>query len=207
MKHTLICTAMAAGCLQATLAGAAPQTINLITFGGDAVANAAVSIQVKGAPRTAPASASASADMGQRQRSFVPGLLVVQTGTSVNFPNFDTVRHHVYSFSPTKTFEIKLYAGTPAKPVVFDKAGTATLGCNIHDRMIAHIHVVDTPYFGVTDGMGRVTIDLPAGDHVARIECADIVGLAPAPGTMARVEATRTSQGSPSSDRVWGMNP
>ena len=96
-------------------------------------------------------------------------LLVVQTGTSVSFPNFDTVRHHVYSFSPTKTFEIKLYAGTPAKPVIFDKAGTATLGCNIHDRMIAHIHVVDTPYFGVTDGMGRVTIDLPAGDHVARI--------------------------------------
>ena len=167
MKHMLICAAVSAGCLQASLAGAAPQTINIITFGGDAVANAAVSVHVKGVSPTAPA--GASADMGQRQRSFVPGLLVVQTGTSVSFPNFDTVRHHVYSFSPTKTFEIKLYAGTPAKPVIFDKAGTATLGCNIHDRMIAHIHVVDTPYFGVTDGMGRVTIDLPAGDHVARI--------------------------------------
>ena len=70
MKHTLICTAMAAGCLQATQAGAAPQTINLITFGGDAVANAAVSIQVKGAPRTAPASARA----GNRQRSQMSSL-------------------------------------------------------------------------------------------------------------------------------------
>ena len=167
MSSTLIRAAMAACVMQGSLAWAAPQSIKVITFGGESVANAAVSVYVKGAPRTAPA--TASADMKQVQRSFVPSLLVVQTGTSVHFPNFDTVRHHVYSFSPTKTFELKLYAGTPAQPVVFDKAGTATLGCNIHDRMLAYIHVVDTPYFGVTDGLGNVTIDLPPGDHTVRV--------------------------------------
>jgi hypothetical protein len=84
----------------------------------------------------------------------------------VSFPNFDTVRHHVYSFSATKTFDIKLYAGTPANPVVFDKPGVATLGCNIHDRMSAHIVVVDTPLFASSDAAGAARFDLPAGDHV-----------------------------------------
>ncbi len=107
--------------------------------------------------------------MAQKDKAFVPKLRVIQTGTSVNFPNFDTVRHHVYSFSPTKTFEIKLYAGTPAAPVVFDKPGTATLGCNIHDRMLGYIHVVDTPYFGVSDAGGNVSIDIPPGEHRIRV--------------------------------------
>ncbi len=146
---------------------AAPQTFTVITFAGQAVSNAAVSVLVRGAPSQA--APGTMAEMSQRQRAFVPGVLAIQTGTAVNFPNFDTVRHHVYSFSPAKPFEIKLYSGTPAKPVVFDKAGTATLGCNIHDRMIAYIHVVNTPYVGVTDGMGRVTIDVPDGEHKVRI--------------------------------------
>lgn len=150
-----------------TAAQAAPQTFTVITFAGQAVSNAAVSVLVRGAPSQA--APGTMAEMSQRQRAFVPGVLAIQTGTAVNFPNFDTVRHHVYSFSPTKPFEIKLYSGTPAKPVVFDKPGTATLGCNIHDRMIAYIHVVNTPYVGVTDGMGRVTIDVPDGEHKVRI--------------------------------------
>jgi len=92
-------------------------------------------------------------------------VLVIQTGTAVSFPNFDTVRHHVYSFSPTKTFDIKLYAGTPARPEVFDKPGVATLGCNIHDRMRAHIVVVDTPLFAQSGADGWVRMDLPPGQH------------------------------------------
>ena len=85
--------------------------------------------------------------MDQRDKQFAPRLVVIQTGTSVNFPNFDTVRHHVYSFSSAKSFEIKLYTGRPSAPVTFDKPGTATLGCNIHDRMVGWILVVDTPYY------------------------------------------------------------
>jgi hypothetical protein len=92
----------------------------------------------------------------------------VQTGTAVSFPNFDTVRHHVYSFSPIQKFELKLYAGTPAAPVRFDKPGTAVLGCNIHDRMSAWVHVVDTALFTKTDASGKATLEVPAGDHRLR---------------------------------------
>jgi len=109
---------------------------------------------------------TARAELGQRDRQFTPQLLVVQTGTLVSFPNHDTVRHHVYSFSPIKVFEIKLYAGTPSDPIAFDKPGVATLGCNIHDRMSAHIIVVDTPLFAHTDAGGLAHFDLPAGEHV-----------------------------------------
>jgi hypothetical protein len=92
----------------------------------------------------------------------------VQTGTAVSFPNFDTVRHHVYSISPIKVLDIKLYSGTPTKPEVFDKPGVAALGCNIHDRMSAHIVVVDTPIFARTDGKGQASFDLPPGEHVVK---------------------------------------
>jgi hypothetical protein len=90
---------------------------------------------------------------------------VVQAGTMVNFPNRDDVRHHVYSFSPAKRFEIKLYAGTPVDPVPFDKTGEVVLGCNIHDHMIAYVYVVESPWFGKTDKDGVAKIEgLPAGE-------------------------------------------
>ncbi|MBI2733707.1 MAG: methylamine utilization protein [Aquabacterium sp.] len=146
---------------------AAPQPFQLQNDSGQALPGAAVIVLVKGA--RAQATPGTVADMAQKDKAFVPRLRVIQTGSAVNFPNFDTVRHHVYSFSPTKPFEIKLYAGTPAAPVVFDKPGTATLGCNIHDRMLGYIHVVDTPYFGVTDANGAVSIDIPPGEHRVRV--------------------------------------
>ena len=96
-----------------------------------------------------------AAEVAQAERRFVPAVSVVTVGTAVTFPNRDTVRHHVYSFSPAKRFEIKLYVGTPAAPVVFDQPGIAVLGCNIHDQMTAWIVIVDTPWFGRTDDAGR----------------------------------------------------
>jgi plastocyanin len=160
--HPLVPAALA---LSSLAAQAVPVTVQLRGPGGQLLADAAVAVELKG--RTGKTS-SAKAEMGQRDRQFTPQLLVVQTGTAVNFPNFDTVRHHVYSFSPIKVIDIKLYSGTPAEPIVFDKPGVATLGCNIHDRMSAHIVVVDTPTFGRTDDKGQVTFDLPAGEHVVR---------------------------------------
>jgi len=144
---------------------AVPVTVQLRGPNGQPLAGAAVAIEVKG--RTGKTS-TAKAEMGQRDRQFSPQLLVVQTGTAVNFPNFDTVRHHVYSFSPIKVIDIKLYSGTPAEPVVFDKPGVAALGCNIHDRMSAHIVVVDTPTFARTDDKGQASFDLPAGEHAVK---------------------------------------
>ena len=77
------------------------------------------------------------------------------------------------SFASREAFDAALAAvidqyGTPTQPVVFDKAGTAVLGCNIHDKMVAYIHVVDTPYFARTDAKGTASIDVPAGEHRVR---------------------------------------
>ncbi|MDZ4076664.1 MAG: methylamine utilization protein [Hylemonella sp.] len=109
------------------------------------------------------------AEMGQAGKQFVPQVLVVTTGTEVDFPNRDTVRHHVYSFSPVKKFELKLYIGTPTKPVLFDQPGIAVLGCNIHDQMVGWIVIVDTPYFGRTAEQGQLMLDqLPPGNYRLR---------------------------------------
>lgn len=146
-------------------AAAVPVTVQLRTPGGQPAAGAVVAVELRGrGSRTS----SAKAEIGQRDKQFTPQLLVVQTGTAVSFPNFDTVRHHVYSFSPIKVIDIKLYAGTPAEPVVFDKPGVATLGCNIHDRMSAHVVVVDTPLFATTDAQGMAVFDLPPGSHTVK---------------------------------------
>eukprot|EP01137_Pigoraptor_chileana_P033832 Opistho-2@25397 len=152
----------ALGLLCCGMAQAVPWTVQVRNTAGQPLADAVVAVEVRGRPAR---TSSAKAEMGQRERQFTPQLLVVQTGTAVNFPNFDTVRHHVYSFSPIKVFETKLYTGTPTEPIVFDKPGVATLGCNIHDRMSAHIIVVDTALFARTDANGIARLDLPAGDH------------------------------------------
>ena len=84
----------------------------------------------------------------------------------MQFPNKDNIRHHVYSFSKAKKFEIKLYADTPAKPILFDQPGYVAMGCNIHDNMIAHLLVVETPYFAVADRTGRAVIsDVPPANY------------------------------------------
>jgi plastocyanin len=105
-------------------------------------------------------------DIAQKGRKFLPLVTVVQTGTDISFPNNDSVRHHVYSFSPPKVFELKLYSGTPGSPVTFDKQGTVVVGCNIHDQMVAYIHIVNTPYFAKTDASGKARLDgLPPGKY------------------------------------------
>ena len=110
-----------------------------------------------------------AAQIEQKARKFQPLVTVVQTGSQVSFPNNDTVRHHVYSFSGPKTFELKLYSGTPSEPIQFDKPGTVVVGCNIHDQMTAHIRIVDTPYFARTDSSGRARIEgLPAGKYIVK---------------------------------------
>jgi len=98
-------------------------------------------------------------EIEQAHKQFTHPVTVVPVGSEVAFPNRDKVRHHVYSFSATKTFELKLYAGTPANPVLFDRPGIAVLGCNIHDNMIAWVVVVDTPYYGLSAAPGKVRLD------------------------------------------------
>lgn len=114
------------------------------------------------------AAADAAATMDQRNTAFEPGVLVIQAGTAVAFPNSDTVQHQVYSFSAAKPFELPLYAGTPPDPIVFDTPGVVVVGCNIHDWMIGHIVVLDTPYFAKTGADGRARLEAPPGRYQLR---------------------------------------
>jgi plastocyanin len=146
---------------------AGPVEVSVRTPAGQPVPDAAVVVEplvpvhARGRGRAA---------IEQRDREFNPWMTVVQVGTSVEFPNNDTIRHHVYSFSEPKRFEIKLYAGKPGQPVVFDKPGQVDIGCNVHDWMEAHVLVVESPYFAKTGADGRATVaDVPPGRYRLRL--------------------------------------
>ena len=120
----------------------------------------------------------------QQDKQFIPYVTAVQVGTSILFPNKDNIRHHVYSLSPAKKFELPLYRGVPAEPVFFDKEGFVTLGCNIHDWMIAYVAVLATPYFQVTGREGHALLkNLPAGQYTVEVWQPSLRG---APETLAK---------------------
>ena len=113
-----------------------------------------------------------SAIIDQIDKEFYPYVSAVQVGTQASFPNNDKIRHHVYSFSPAKTFELPLYP--PGKgveqSVVFDQPGVVVLGCNIHDWMKAYVLVVETPFFAKTDQNGSASItDLGPGEYEVKV--------------------------------------
>lgn len=139
---------------------AATLDINLLDGQGQPVANAVLTLRGN-APDTAPVPAV----VDQRDKQFLPRVLAVRTGTTVSFPNSDNIRHHVYSFSPAKRFELRLYQGTPSEPVLFDKPGLVVLGCNIHDWMLGYVYVTDDPWYAVSDDSGRISLELPPGAY------------------------------------------
>ena len=147
-------------------AQAATLRVKVVDNDGDPIAQAAVYVQSQ-APALAKPTKPKTVIIDQMDKEFINHITIVRTGTPVIFPNHDNIRHHVYSFSEAKNFELPLYAGTPAKPVVFDKAGVVNLGCNIHDWMSAYILVVDSPFFTLTNKQGIAELDLPDGhDYV-----------------------------------------
>ncbi len=106
----------------------------------------------------------------QVDKQFLPYVKPVYVGSKVWFPNKDNIRHQVYSFSSPKRFELPLYAGSEAPPVLFDKPGVVVLGCNIHDWMIGYIYVSETPFFAKTESAGTATLeDLPPGEYLLRV--------------------------------------
>jgi plastocyanin len=166
----LACAAILAGGFIATQVRAASIGATVLDRAGRPVEDAVVTAVASAQPTPAGAPAAASAIIDQVDKSFVPYVAVMRAGTSVRFPNSDKIRHHVYSFSPAKRFELPLYAGKEAPPVQFDRVGIVVMGCNIHDWMVGYAYVVDTPYFAKTasDGSARIP-GLPAGDYVVRI--------------------------------------
>ncbi|HEX9138332.1 MAG TPA: methylamine utilization protein [Steroidobacteraceae bacterium] len=159
--YVTVCSVLAAA---APPASAAALSVTVSTSGGAALRDAVIVAEpLQKPPRP---KGGLTAIMDQRDLQFVPDVLVVQTGTAVNFPNSDQVRHQVYSFSPAKTFQLSLYAGHAYPPVIFDKPGLVKLGCNIHDDMLGYIYVTDSPWFGRTDASGALQLtDLPAGEY------------------------------------------
>lgn len=96
--------------------------------------------------------------MAQKNQQFTPGTLIVAKGSTVAFPNLDTVRHSVYSFSKPARFTIELYGRDQTRTQAFPIVGSVKLGCNIHDQMRGYIRVTDTPFAGKTDHNGYVTL-------------------------------------------------
>jgi plastocyanin len=148
-------------------AGAATLVINVRASDGHALQGAVVTVR----PLDGPARkvAALHAVMDQVNKAFEPDLLVIPVGSTVEFPNSDSVSHQIYSFSPAKRFQLPLYRGKPYPPVHFEQAGVVTLGCNIHDEMLAYLLVTDAAYFGRTDRDGAFTADVPRGRYKVAI--------------------------------------
>lgn len=147
-----------------TAAGAAELTVTVKGDKAAAVADAAVALIPLDAPVPPPATAPRN-EIAQQNQEYTTLVTIVQAGSTVYFPNRDTVQHHVYSLSKAKKFELPLYNPGRAESFVFDVSGVVTLGCNIHDWMLAYLVVVPTPYFAKSDGLGSAVVIAPAGRY------------------------------------------
>src|SRR5882724_4084106 len=151
------------GCCKAAGALAATVLVAVQTPDGRPLVGAVLTVHaLNGNVRPA---APVNAVMDQVDRAFVPDVLVIPAGSTVEFPNSDSVSHQIYSFSPARKFQLPLYRGKRYPPVRFDQVGFVTLGCNIHDSMLAYVVVTDAPYFGRTDSTGSWSVEVPRGDY------------------------------------------
>lgn len=148
-------------------AHAGPVSVDVRSADGAPLAGAVVTVDTAAAPASTP---RRTYQMEQRGIAFAPHILIVPVGATVSFPNRDTVRHHVYSFSKAKRFDLKLYGREDTRSVVFDKPGVVTLGCNIHDQMSGVVFVTAAPFAATTGDAGRAALgDVPAGPTTIRV--------------------------------------
>jgi plastocyanin len=173
LPHLLAVIALAAAAACAATSAAAADNVTLAvrvaTPDGLPVEDAVV--VAAPADGALPATGRARAEhIDQVDKEFVPRVKPVLAGSTMTFPNRDTVRHHVYSFSPAKRFELPLYTGTATQSVTFDKPGVVVLGCNIHDWMIGYVYVSESPWFAKTGADGKAALtDLPPRAYIVRV--------------------------------------
>src|SRR3954452_23591590 len=142
----------AAGITLAAPASAAPLTVRVVDAAGRGVRDAGVGLYPSAGARSP--RPGGRFVVSQQNLQFHPFLTIVPVGADVSFPNFDNTKHHVYSFSPSKRFELKLFAKDQSRTVHFDKPGIVALGCNIHDQMSAFIFVADSAWTARTNAQG-----------------------------------------------------
>jgi plastocyanin len=148
--------------LSASAAHAGSLTVRITGGDGKPVADAVVALY-PGSGQTPAPRPQGKYEVTQKDTMFHPFVSVVPVNATVSFPNLDPFKHHVYSFSPAKRFELKLFAKDQTRSVTFDKAGVIAVGCNIHDSMSAFIFVTDTVWTARTDANGQAVIrDVPA---------------------------------------------
>jgi plastocyanin len=143
----------------------------IVTEGGILSTNPPLAVVYLEGPFPKPAEPSL-AQMAQKDLAFVPMLLAVQTGTKVEFPNFDDTYHNIFSYSPAKRFDLGRYPRDeqPIPAQSFDVPGLVVLRCDIHEHMRGLILVLDTPYFVLTETDGRYRLSgLPAGQHTLKV--------------------------------------
>jgi plastocyanin len=151
-------------CCAPAMAFAADVAVSVRTPQGKPVADAVVAVYPAAGAPAGPVRFPWPLRVEQRDMQFQPFVLIAPAGAEVGFPNRDAVRHHVYSFSPAKRFELKLYGKDDTRAVRFENAGVVALGCNIHDSMVGFIKVVDTPFAAKTDAAGEAVVHgVPAG--------------------------------------------
>jgi hypothetical protein len=148
----------------AALAGAAEFSATVKGAKGEPVADAVLSLLPLDGP-VPPPDPARHYEVAQQNQEYTTFVTVVQAGSTVVFPNQDTVQHHVYSLSKAKKFELPLYNPGAKESLVFDVPGLVTLGCNIHDWMLAYLVVVPTPWFAKSDSQGAAAITAPAGRY------------------------------------------
>jgi len=153
MVRNLLCALVLASAASPLVA--APLNVRVVDASGRPVRDAVVTLYPAGAAR--PAHAGGRYVVAQQNLQFRPFLTVVPVGADVSFPNLDPTKHHVYSFSAAKKFELKLFAKDQSRTVHFDKPGVVALGCNIHDQMSAFIFVTDTGWTARTNAQGIAT--------------------------------------------------
>jgi len=124
-------------------------------------------VYLESAPRGAfEMSEGGHAVMDQRNETFVPHVLAIMTGTTVDFPNSDKFYHNVFSLSKARAFDLGRYAAGHSRTVRFDRPGIVRVFCDIHSHMNAFILVFSHPFFALTDADGRYRIDnVPPGTY------------------------------------------
>jgi plastocyanin len=135
---------------------AAQLSVRVVDASGRPVRDAVVTLYPAG-NAVRPPRAAGRFIVSQRNLQFQPFLTIVPVGADVSFPNLDPTKHHVYSFSAAKKFELKLFAKDQSRTVHFDKPGVVALGCNIHDQMSAFIVVTDSMWTARTNAQGMVS--------------------------------------------------